>query len=56
MEKRNLVIGSGNGYSWHTFEPFVQSFLKNCPNADLVLVVDNLSDFTTDYLQKQGGG
>ena len=56
MGKKNLVMGSGNGYSWYTFEPFVQSFLKNCLGADLVLVVDNLSDFTADYLTKQGGG
>ncbi len=54
--KRNLVIGSANGYSWYTLEPFVRSFLKNCPSADLVLIVDNLSDFTADYLKEQGGG
>ena len=55
-EKRNLVIGSANGYSWYTLEPFVQSCLKNCPSADLVLIVDNLSDFTANYIRTVGGG
>ena len=55
-DKKNLVIGSGSGYSWYTFEPFVRSFLKNCPNTDLVLVVDNLSDFTSNYLKSLGNG
>lgn len=52
---KNLVIGSGRGYSWYTFEPFVRSFLQNVPNADLVLLVDNNSDFTLNTLKSMGG-
>ena len=52
--KKNLVIGSGKGYSWYTFEPFVRSFVKNVHSADLVLFVDELTDFTVSQLEKVG--
>lgn len=52
--KKNLVIGSGKGYDWYTWEPFVRSFLKNVKNSDLILFVDELSDFTVNQLEKVG--
>ena len=54
--KKNLVLGSGRGYSWYIFEPFVRSFLENVPNAELVLFVDEISDFTRQMLENAGGG
>ncbi|MBQ9441719.1 MAG: hypothetical protein IJU55_01725 [Selenomonadaceae bacterium] len=44
--KKNLVMGAGSNYGWYIFEPFIRSFVKNVPSADLVLFVDNNSDFT----------
>ena len=54
--KKNLVMGSASGYDWNTLEPFVTSFVRNCPNADLVLFVNDISDFTRDRLINCGGG
>lgn len=51
---KNLVIGSGSGYSWYIWEPFIRSFVKNISNADLVLLVDNNSDFTLHKLEQVG--
>ena len=48
--KKNLVMGVAKGYDWNPLEPFVISFKRNCPGADLVLFVDDISDFTRDKL------
>lgn len=53
---KNLVMGTGKGYSWYNLEPFVRSFLKNVPNADLVLFVDEISDFTRHCFKTFGEG
>ena len=49
--KKNLVMAAAKGYSFYDLEPFLQSFKKNCTSADLVLFVDELSDFTTKKIQ-----
>lgn len=54
--KKNLVMGVAKGYDWNALEPFVISFKRNCPGADLVLFVDDISDFTRDRLISCGGG
>lgn len=52
---KNLVMGTGKGYSWYVLEPFVRSFLKNCSeNTDLVLFVEGVSDFTLNQLKSFG--
>lgn len=48
---KNLVMGVAKGYGWDMLEPFVTSFEKNCPSAELVLFVDDISEFTRDRLQ-----
>ena len=53
--KKNLIMGTARGYSWFVLEPFVRSFLKNVPSADLVLFVDEISDFTKNYINSTGG-
>ena len=45
--KKNLVMAAAKGYSFYDLEPFLLSFKKNCTSADLVIFVDELSDFTT---------
>ena len=52
--KKNLVMGAAGGYDWDTLEPFVVSFKKNCPSAELLLFVDDISDFTRDQLIRGG--
>ena len=47
-------MGSGRGYSYYVLEPFVRSFVKYFQNTDLVLFVDDLSDFTRYQLEKVG--
>ena len=47
---KNLVLGVATGYDWYKLEPFVNSFKRYVKNADLVLFVDNISDFTRDAL------
>lgn len=49
---RNLVMGVAKGYGWDMLEPFVTSFEKNCPSAELVLFVDDISAFTRDRLER----
>ena len=49
---KNLVMGVAAGYGWNDVEPFVNSFKKNCPNADLVLFMDNISKFTENKLNR----
>ena len=51
---KNLVMGVAKGYSWDILEPFVISCKKNCPSAELVLFVDDISDFTCARLQSAG--
>ena len=53
---KNLVMGLAKGYNWYILEPFVRSFIKNVPNADLVLFTDRFSPFTRDRFKKIGGG
>ena len=52
--KKNLVMGAAKGYDWGELEPFVNSWKKNCPNAELVFFVDDISDFTRDKLIRGG--
>lgn len=54
--KKNLVMGSGSGFSWNIFEPFVTSFVKYAKNTELVLFVKDLSDFTIDRIKCCVGG
>ena len=51
---KNLVMGVATGYDWYKLEPFVTSFNRYVKNADLVLFVDNISDFTRDALTRGG--
>ena len=51
---KNLVLGVAKGYDRYTLEPFVNSFTKNCPSAELVLFVDEVSYFTCDRLIRDG--
>ncbi len=53
---KNLVMSVAKGYGWYDLEPFIISFNRNCPNADLVLFVDDLSEFTLQCLKSIGGG
>lgn len=53
--KKNLVMGVATHYDWNALEPFVTSCKKNCPSADLVLFVDDISDFTREQLMRWGG-
>ena len=43
---KNLIMGTASGYDWNTLEPFVTSAVKNCPSAEIVLFVNDISDFT----------
>lgn len=54
--KKFLVMGVAKGYGWYDLEPFVTSLQKNCPTAQLVLFVDDTSNFTKDLLIYRGGG
>ncbi len=51
---KNLIMGVAKGYGWDTLEPFVTSWADNCPRADLVLFVDDISDFTRNRLIRSG--
>ncbi|MBQ6976119.1 MAG: hypothetical protein IJS81_09665 [Selenomonadaceae bacterium] len=52
---KNLVMGVATGYDWYKLETFVNSFKRYIKNADLILFVDNISDFTRDTLKREGG-
>ena len=52
--KKNLVLGAAAGYDWDTLESFVFSWRKNCPSAELILFVDDISDFTREQLIRSG--
>ena len=49
---KNLIMGVATGYSWHKLEPFINSFNRHAQNTDLILFVDNISNFTRDALIK----
>ena len=49
---KNLVLGFAKGYNWYILEPFIRSFIKNVPNADMVLFMENYSDFTRSQLEQ----
>ena len=51
---KNLVMGAAKSYGWEVLEPFVLSCKMNCPSAELVLIVDDISDFTRDRLTRHG--
>lgn len=51
---KNLIIGVAKGYGWDLLEPFVTSCKMYCPDTELVLFVDDLSDFTRDKLIRSG--
>ena len=51
---KNLIMGVAKGYGWYDLEPFVRSFQRYCENTDIVLFVDNVSDFTCDVLKREG--
>ncbi len=51
---KNLVMGVATNYDWYTIEPFIRSFKKHCENTDMVLFVDNNSEFTRNALTKEG--
>ena len=52
--KKNLVMGSASGFDWDTLEPFVTSFVMHVKNAELVLFLKDISDFTLDRLKHYG--
>ena len=51
---KNLVLGAAKGYGWDILEPFVTSCKMNCPDAQIVLIVGDNSDFTRDKLIRAG--
>ena len=51
---KNLILGAARGYGWDILEPFVTSCKVNCPDAELVLIVGDNSDFTRDRLIRAG--
>ena len=51
---RNLIMGVAKGYGWDILEPFVTSAVKNCPSAEIVLFVDDISAFTRERLISAG--
>ena len=52
---KNLILGAAKGYGWDILEPFVTSCKMNCPDAEIVLFVDEISDFSRDKLKRGGG-
>ena len=53
---KNLVMGTASGFDWSTLNPFVTSFVKYTKNAELVLFLKDISDFTLDRLQRCAKG
>ena len=51
---KNLILGAAKGYGWDVLEPFVTSCKMNCPDAEIVLFVDEISGFTRDKLIRSG--
>ncbi len=54
--KKNVIMGVSKGYGWHELEPFINSWKKNASDAELVLFVDDTSDWTKFVVETQGGG
>lgn len=52
--KKNLILGVAVNYAWDVLEPFVASWKKNSSGADMLLFVDNLSNFTRSKLIQSG--
>ncbi|MBQ9486540.1 MAG: tetratricopeptide repeat protein [Selenomonadaceae bacterium] len=51
---KNLVMGVATGYDWYAIEPFIRSCKRHCENSDIVLFIDNTSDFTRNTLAGEG--
>ena len=51
---KNLVMSSAGGFDWLILEPFITSFAKHVKNTDLVLFLDDISDFTLERLKNCG--
>ena len=51
---KNLVMGVAANYDWYTIEPFIRSCKKYCDNTDIVLFIDNNSEFTRNALTGEG--
>ncbi len=51
---KNLVMGTAANYDWYTVEPFIRSCKKHCENTDIVLFIDNISNFTRNALIGEG--
>lgn len=51
---KNLVMGVAANYDWYTIEPFIRSCKQHCENTDIILFVDNNSDFTRNTLISEG--
>lgn len=51
---KNLIMGAAKGYGWDVLEPFVLSCMVNCPSAKLILIADDISNFTRDRLIRHG--
>ncbi len=51
---KNLVMGVAKSYAWKDLEPFVASCKKNCPDTEIVMFVDDISDFTRAQLIREG--
>lgn len=49
---KNLLMGVATGYDWYKLEPFITSFKRYIKNTDLVLFVDNISEFTRHALTR----
>ena len=49
-------MGTASGFDWDTLEPFVTSFVMHVKNAELVLFLKDISDFTLDRLKRCGEG
>lgn len=51
---KNLVMGVASNCTWYAVEPFIRSCKKYCEDTDIVLLVDNNSDFTRNALIDEG--
>ena len=53
---KNLVMGAVKSYGAYDLEPFILSLKKFSLDADLVFFVDDVSDFTANYIKNIYGG
>ena len=51
---KNLVMGVAANCTWYAVEPFIRSCKQHCDNADIILFVDDNSDFTRKTLVGEG--